>query len=59
MRKLNHIEIAEDGKTAKIGGGASVKEVVDALGKAGKRTGQYPAILAVACVEPSRPRPSN
>ncbi|CAG9948945.1 unnamed protein product [Clonostachys rosea f. rosea IK726] len=38
LRKLNHIEIAEDGKTAKIGGGASVKEVVDALGKAGKRT---------------------
>jgi hypothetical protein len=59
LRKLNHVEIAEDGKTAKIGGGASVKEVVDALDKAGKRTGQYPAIPEVTCVESLRPRSSN
>lgn len=39
LRNINYVNIAEDGKTAKIGGGANVKEVTDALEAAGKRTG--------------------
>ncbi|KAI0503112.1 FAD-binding domain-containing protein [Xylaria bambusicola] len=38
FRKMNYVNVAEDGQTAKIGGGANVKEVVDALTEAGKRT---------------------
>ncbi|KAI0915159.1 FAD-binding domain-containing protein [Ustulina deusta] len=38
FRKMNYVNVAEDGKTAKIGGGATVKQVVDALDEAGKRT---------------------
>lgn len=39
FRKMNYVSVAPDGKTAKIGGGATVKHVVDALEAAGKRTG--------------------
>ncbi|KAH9905587.1 FAD-binding domain-containing protein [Xylariomycetidae sp. FL2044] len=38
FRKMNHVDLAEDGKTARIGGGINVKQVVEALGDAGKRT---------------------
>ncbi|KAI8959246.1 hypothetical protein F5Y11DRAFT_333866 [Daldinia sp. FL1419] len=37
FRKLNQVELSEDGKSAVIGGGASVKEVVGGLGKLGKQ----------------------
>jgi FAD/FMN-containing dehydrogenase len=40
FRKINYVSVADDGKTAKIGGGATVKQVVEALEKAGKRTGK-------------------
>ena len=40
FRKINYVNVAKDGKTAKIGGGATVKQVVDALEEMGKRTGQ-------------------
>ncbi|KAE9579387.1 FAD-linked oxidoreductase [Colletotrichum fructicola] len=38
VRGWNQVEIAEDGKTATLGGGASVKTVVNALWAAGKQT---------------------
>ncbi|KAK2589605.1 hypothetical protein QQS21_012714 [Conoideocrella luteorostrata] len=38
FRNMSNVTVAEDGKTAKIGGGANVKQVVDALAEAGKRT---------------------
>ncbi|XXH05698.1 glutathione S- transferase, nitrogen catabolite repression regulator [Hypoxylon texense] len=38
MNKLNTVEIAEDGKSARIGGGALSKKVTDALWAVGKQT---------------------
>jgi len=38
MRGMNHVIISNDGKTAKIGGGARVKEIVQELWDAGKQT---------------------
>ncbi|KAG5759821.1 hypothetical protein H9Q72_012060 [Fusarium xylarioides] len=38
LRDQNDVEIAEDGKSARIGGGASVKKVVNELWTAGKQT---------------------
>ncbi|KAF7945990.1 uncharacterized protein EAE97_005028 [Botrytis byssoidea] len=35
---MNHITLSDDGQTATIGGGANVKEVVEALTRLGKRT---------------------
>ncbi len=40
LKKLNSVTIADDGKTAKIGGGALSKTVVDDLWAAGKQTGE-------------------
>lgn len=40
MSSLNSVEISEDGKTAKVGGGALSKTVIDALWAAGKQTGK-------------------
>lgn len=40
VRGWNQVEIAEDGKTATLGGGASVKTVVNALWAAGKQTSE-------------------
>jgi FAD/FMN-containing dehydrogenase len=40
FRNLNQVRVSDDGKTAIIGGGATVKTVVDELAKAGKRTGK-------------------
>jgi hypothetical protein len=40
LGKLSTVEISADGTTAKIGGGASSKAVVDALWAAGKQTGK-------------------
>jgi FAD/FMN-containing dehydrogenase len=39
FRQLDHVIIAEDGKTATIGGGTKIKPVIDTLEAAGKRTG--------------------
>lgn len=38
MTKLNSVEIAKDGKTAKIGGGALAHKVTNTLWAAGKQT---------------------
>ena len=38
MRDMNDIIISEDGKTARIGGGAKVKKTVNTLWDAGKQT---------------------
>ncbi|KAI0397925.1 FAD-binding domain-containing protein [Xylariaceae sp. FL0594] len=38
VRKMSYVRVAEDGKSATIGGGASAKQVVDALEAVGKRT---------------------
>ncbi|KAI0556212.1 FAD-binding domain-containing protein [Xylaria curta] len=38
FRKMSYVDIAADGKSAKIGGGATVKQVVAALEAVGKRT---------------------
>ncbi|KAI1820314.1 FAD-binding domain-containing protein [Xylaria intraflava] len=38
LRLLDHVDLAEDGATATIGGGANVKRVVDRLEEFGKRT---------------------
>lgn len=40
IHKLNSVEVAKDGKTAKIGGGAMSKTVIDELWAAGKQTGK-------------------
>jgi len=39
MRQLNQVRISNNGDLATIGGGAKVKDVVDALWSAGKQTG--------------------
>ncbi|KAI0138889.1 FAD-binding domain-containing protein [Xylariaceae sp. FL1272] len=38
LRKMNEVKIAKDGKSARIGGGANIKQVVDVLENVGKRT---------------------
>ncbi|TQV91917.1 hypothetical protein V2A60_005987 [Cordyceps javanica] len=38
MSSLSSVELSEDGKTARVGGGASSKTVIDALWEAGKQT---------------------
>ena len=38
MRKLNSIDIVEDGKAVQLGGGLKVKEITDALWAKGKQT---------------------
>ncbi|KAI1151267.1 hypothetical protein F4825DRAFT_423542 [Nemania diffusa] len=38
FRKMNHVKLNEGGKTAIIGGGATVKQVIDGLEAVGKRT---------------------
>ncbi|KAJ0271239.1 hypothetical protein CBS470a_013211 [Colletotrichum nupharicola] len=50
VRGWNQVEIAEDGKTATLGGGASVKTVVNALWAAGKQTNQ---VISARIVLPS------
>lgn len=39
LRDQNDVEVSGDGKSARIGGGASVKKVVNELWTAGKQTG--------------------
>ncbi|UQC79355.1 uncharacterized protein CLUP02_04834 [Colletotrichum lupini] len=39
LRSMDQVVLSEDGETATIGGGASVKEVVNTLWAAGKQTG--------------------
>jgi FAD/FMN-containing dehydrogenase len=41
LPQLNSVSIAKDGKTATIGGGVNVKNLTDALGAAGKQTGEF------------------
>jgi hypothetical protein len=43
MNQLQSVEIAKDGKTAKIGGGTQSKAVTDKLWAAGKQTGKSTA----------------
>lgn len=38
LRDMNQVEVSADGKTAKVGGGANMKQVVAALMDAGKQT---------------------
>ncbi|KAI1073599.1 hypothetical protein F5B20DRAFT_574658 [Whalleya microplaca] len=38
LRNLNAVTLSEDGRSAIIGGGATVKQVVEALGNSGKQT---------------------
>ena len=40
FRAINHVRVSGDGKTARVGGGANVKQVVAGLSAAGKRTGE-------------------
>lgn len=40
LSQLSTVEIAPDGKTAKIGGGIRGKALIDALWAAGKQTGK-------------------
>lgn len=40
LRALNHVRLSEDGKSARIGGGADIKTVIDTLASMGKRTGK-------------------
>lgn len=40
LRNMSYVHVAEDGKSAKVGGGATVKQLVDSLEKVGKRTGE-------------------
>lgn len=43
LRSLNKLQLSTDGKSAVIGGGATVKEVVRGLWAAGKQTGRLGA----------------
>ncbi|KAI1124475.1 hypothetical protein F5Y10DRAFT_249357 [Nemania abortiva] len=38
FRKMNHVKLNEDGKTVRIGGGVTSKQVIDGLEAVGKRT---------------------
>ncbi|KAK6845412.1 hypothetical protein PG995_015522 [Apiospora arundinis] len=38
FRAIDHVIVSADGKTARVGGGANVKQVVNGLSAAGKRT---------------------
>ncbi|KAJ8128842.1 hypothetical protein O1611_g4791 [Lasiodiplodia mahajangana] len=40
FRKMNHVKLNGDGKTATLGGGVTVKQVVDGLEAVGKRAGK-------------------
>lgn len=40
MNQLNDIEVAPDGKSATVGGGALSKHITDTLWAAGKQTGK-------------------
>lgn len=40
LEKLNTVEIAQDGKTVKVGGGTNSKVLIDALWEAGKQAGK-------------------
>lgn len=44
MDQLGTVEIAQDGKTAKIGGGTLSKTVTDTLWAANKQTGEKPLL---------------
>lgn len=50
MDQLNSVEIAQDGKTARIGGGAMSSTVTNELWAAGKQTGEFtvPNITRIA-----------
>ena len=39
FRAISHVKVSADGKTARVGGGATVKQVVASLNAAGKQTG--------------------
>lgn len=41
FRKMNQVKLSEDGKTATIAGGATVKQVIDGLAAVGKRAGKF------------------
>jgi hypothetical protein len=41
LDQLNTVQVANDGKTAKIGGGTLSKTVIDKLWAAGKQTGKF------------------
>lgn len=41
LRNLNKLQVSKDGRTATIGGGATVKDVVRGLWAVGKQTGQF------------------
>lgn len=43
LKNLSSVQIAADGKTAQIGGGALTKTVIDTLWPAGKQTGAFDA----------------
>lgn len=45
MRKLQNVEIAENGKSAIIGGGIKTKALYDALWVQGKQTGMLANLL--------------
>ncbi|KAI0198801.1 FAD-binding domain-containing protein [Astrocystis sublimbata] len=38
LRALNHVKLSDDGKSATVGGGATVQKTIDALAAVGKRT---------------------
>lgn len=46
---MNSVEIAEDGQTVKIGGGALQIEVVDTLWAANKQTSMYSHLPPQCC----------
>ncbi|PQE16220.1 6-hydroxy-d-nicotine oxidase protein [Rutstroemia sp. NJR-2017a BVV2] len=41
LRSLNHVILSEDGRSATIGGGATVLDTVNTLTSLGKRTGEF------------------
>ncbi|PGH03423.1 hypothetical protein AJ80_08671 [Polytolypa hystricis UAMH7299] len=49
MHQLSSVEIAKDGKTAKVGGGTMSKTVTDTLWEAGKQTGKLMITVTGAC----------
>lgn len=45
MRRLASIDIAQDGKSAVMGGGVFVDEIIRTLDAKGKTTGKVPALV--------------
>lgn len=50
LRAIDHVTVSADGKTARVGGGATVKKLVTDLTAVGKQTGELAHPLLIVPV---------